>query len=138
FLSQTDVQADQLDGLRDAGSGSTRVGVRLSKRTPSANPIMSVLVDGSALRLSYSTSDNRSITARSQATGFTGDYTYRRDLAPRSFTAVPGIIEGALRAIAPNIVENSAVFTRLVDSRLRWSPTAISFGSTYNDQMSRS
>ncbi|HEX2168147.1 MAG TPA: hypothetical protein VHG09_13015, partial [Longimicrobiales bacterium] len=138
FLSRTDVQADQLEGLRDAGSGSTRVGVRLSKRTPSANPILSLLLDGSALRLSYATSENRSITATSQATGFTGDYTYRRDLAPRSFTAVPGLLEGALRAIAPAMVENSDAFTRLVDARLRWSPANISFGTSYNDQMSRS
>ena len=138
FLSQTDVRADQLEGLREAGSGATRVGLRLSKRTPSANPLLSVLLDGSALRLSYTTSENRSITATSEATGFAGDYTYRRDLVPRTFDAVPGFIESALRAIAPVSFENSAVFARLVGSHLRWSPAAISFGSSYNDQMSRS
>ncbi|HSJ32844.1 MAG TPA: cell surface protein SprA, partial [Longimicrobiales bacterium] len=138
FLSQTDVQADRLQGLREAGSGATRVGLRISKRTPSANPFVSILLDGSALRLAYTTSDNRSITSTAEASGFTGDYTYRRDLAPRTFTAVPGIIESVLRAIAPERVENSAMFSRLVGSQFRWSPAAISFGSSYNEQMSRS
>src|SRR5690606_29243818 len=66
------------------------------------------------------------------------DYTYRHDLTPRTFPAVPGFVESMLRAIAPDRVENSAMFSRLVGSQFRWSPAAISFGSSYNDQMSRS
>ncbi|MBR9991361.1 MAG: hypothetical protein KFH98_16475 [Gemmatimonadetes bacterium] len=138
FLSQTDVQADQLEGLRQSGSDMTRVGLRLSKRTPSANPFVSVLLDGSALRLAYATAENRNITSRSESRGFTGDYTYRYDLVPRTFPAVPGFIESGLRALTPDVLENSDVFRRLLASQLRWNPAAIQFGSSYNDQMSRS
>ncbi|MGH7465464.1 MAG: hypothetical protein ACREK1_09840, partial [Longimicrobiales bacterium] len=138
FLSQTDVQADQLAGLREAGGDATRVGLRLSKRTPSANPIVSLLLDGSALRLAYAAAESRNITATSQSTGFSGDYTYRRELTPRALPAVPGFVETALRAIAPETVESSNAFERLLESELRWSPAALSFGSSYSDQMSRS
>jgi hypothetical protein len=138
FLSKTDVQADQLEGLRQAGSDATRVGLRISKRTPSANPLVSVLLDGSALRFGYTAGESRTVTSTQESSGFSGDYSYRRDLAPRSLPAMPGFLVAALRAVAPATVEDSRTFTRLASSRLRWSPAAISFGSSYNNQNSRS
>jgi hypothetical protein len=138
FLQQSDVQADQLSGLREAGSDATRIGMRLSKRTPTANPWLSLLIDGAAVRLGWQTSTNRALTTRMESNGLTGDVSYRRDLAPRSFGALPGFLEEVLRAVSPASFENSEVFTRIVNSRLRWSPATISFGSTYDDQLTRS
>src|SRR5690606_529761 len=94
--------------------------------------------DGTALRLGYTKNETQSVTALSQSSGFSGDVSYRRDLAPRTFPGVPGFIAGALRALAPAPVESSDFFTRLVDSRFRWSPASITFGSSYNDQLTRS
>jgi hypothetical protein len=138
FLQQSDVQADQLAGLRAAGSEATRVGMRLSKRTPSANPWLSVLVDGAALRFGWQSTTNRAVTSRSESNGLTGDLSYRRDIAPRAFGAVPGFIEEVLRAVSPASIENSEVFRRIVASRLRWSPATISFGTSYDNQIARS
>src|SRR5690606_6700856 len=117
-LSQSDVQTDHLSGLRDAGSDATRVGLRLSKRTPSANPVVSWLVDGSSLRLSYATSENRSIMARSEQRGFNGDFTWSRNLSPHTLPFFPGFVRSVLRALVPDVVESSSAFTRLLNSRL--------------------
>jgi hypothetical protein len=138
FLQQTDVRADRLDGLRDAGTRATRVGLRISRTAPMANPLLGLLLDGSALRLAWNSGSNSSVMSRAESSGFLGDFSYRRDLVRREVASVPSFIVDALRNIAPPAIENSDVFTRLVDSRLRWSPASLSFGSTYSDQLTRS
>ncbi|HUF49597.1 MAG TPA: hypothetical protein VMN60_02110 [Longimicrobiales bacterium] len=137
YLQQTDVIADRLPGLRETGTAATRIGVRLSKRSPTAHPLLSLLLDGPALRLSYVTGDSRSVTTHATANAFVGDVSYLRNLAPRSFDIVPAPLETALRALAPAAIERSDFFNRLIGARLRWSPQSVAFGSAYSDQMTR-
>jgi len=137
YLTQSDVLADRLDGLRASGSSNTRVGLRISKRTPTANPLLSLLLDGSALRLGWNSGSNSTVTSRGEQGGFNTDLSYRRDLAPRTFR-VPGLFGSLLRALAPERVEASDPFRRLAASRFRWSPSTLSFGTSYDDQMTRS
>ncbi|MEX0907762.1 MAG: hypothetical protein WD054_05485, partial [Gemmatimonadota bacterium] len=138
FLSQSDVMADRLEGLRDAGSDATRIGLRISRGAESAQPLVALLVDGSALRLAYNTGSNRSVTSLAESTGFMGDYSYRHELVRRDIGAMPGFFERILRVLASDRLERSDVFARLVGSRLRWSPATLALGSTWNDQLTRS
>lgn len=138
FLDRTDVRADRLDGLRPTGSENTRVGVALSKRTPTANPLLSLLVDGAALRFGYTTSNTGTATSESGARGVDGSLSYGRQLAAREFDITPGFIEGMMRAILPRAIENTDFFRRLAGARLRWSPASINFSTTYFNQHSES
>ena len=138
FLVGSDVLADRLTGLRETGSANTRVGISLRKATPTANPWLSLLVDGTTLRVGYTSNDSRAITTRAQASALTGDLRYSRAIAPRRIDAVPGFLEGVLRAVAPASIEGSDAFQRLLGSQLRLTPASLSFNTSYNDQESRS
>ena len=138
FLEGTDVRADRLTGLRDVGADATRIAFALRKRTPSANPWIGLLVDGLSLRGGYNTAGSSAVTTRAEASGVDGGIAYVRDLRPRSFNAVPGLLETALKAITPARIEGSPFFTRLTGSKLRWTPERISFGSSYYQQERRS
>ena len=135
FLDRTDVRTDQLVGLRPTGSTRTRVGVALSKRTPTANPFLSLLVDGVSLRFGYNTANSGTVTSESDSRSVDGGLTYSRQLSAREFDVVPGVIEGVLRALLPRKVEQSEFFQRLTGARLRWNPASISFSTGYFDQV---
>ncbi|HSJ16395.1 MAG TPA: cell surface protein SprA [Longimicrobiales bacterium] len=138
FLSGSDVLADRMEGLRETGTSNTHIGVSLRKATPTANPWLGLLLDGSALRIGYTTNTARAVTSRAEASGLNGDLSYSRSIAPRAVGLMPGFLESVLRALAPGPIERSDVFQRLVDSQLRYTPAAISLGASYNDQQSRS
>jgi len=138
FLDRTDVRADRLQGLRRAGSERTRVGVALSKRTPTANPLLSVLVDGVSLRFGYNTTSTGTATTESDARGVDGGLSYGRQLAARELDITPGFFEDALRALVPRAIENSELFRRIAGARLRWNPTTINFSTSYYSQYSES
>ena len=137
FLAQSDVAANRLDGLRETGSDLTRVGVRLRKLTPSANPLLGLLLDGTTLRAGYSSASNSAITARNESGVVDADLSYRRDIGARTVDAVPGFLEALLRALAPGRLENSAAFQRVLGSRLRWTPDLLTFGSGFATQQNR-
>ena len=137
FLQSTDVLAKGLGSLRETGSGSTRVGVRLSKKTPTANPWLSLLVDGTALRFGYSTGSSSAITSRSETGSLDAGLSYSHPVARKSFDVVPGIVERGLRVIVPARVEASDLFKRLVNSQLRFTPADISFNTGFNNQKAR-
>lgn len=138
FLERSDVRADRLEGLRETGGGLTRVNVQLRKRTPSSNPWLGLLVDGTTLRFGYNAAGTNSITSRAEASGFDAALDYRHDLTARDLDVVPSFVESVLRALAPSALENSDAFRRLVGSRLRWNPEFIGFSSSYANQESRS
>ena len=138
FLEGSDVRAAGLQGLRDTNADATRVNVSIRKRTPSANPIIGLLVDGLALRAGYNTANNSAITTRSENSGFDGGLSYSRDLRPRTLNVTPTLVDGILRAIMPARLEQSDFFRRLSNSQLRWAPQRISFGSSYYQQERRS
>ena len=138
FLEGSDIRADRRNGLRDTGADATRVSLSLRKRTPSANPIMSMLVDGLSLRFGYNTAQSSTVTSRAEANGVDGGVSYMRAIAPHTVDVVPGAFEGILRALAPARLEGSEFFKRLTGSRLRWTPERIQFGTAYFKQERRS
>ena len=138
LLEASDVQAARLDGLRDNGSSMTRIGMSLRKRSPSSNPILSAIVDGTTLRLGYNTGNSSAITLRSEASGFDGSLVYSRPLKPHEIDIVPGFVEAALRLLVPAAIENSDFFKRFASSRLRYTPSRIGFSTAYFGQERRS
>ncbi len=137
FLEQSDVRADRLPSLRETSAGQTRVGLRVAKRLPSASALGRVLLDPVAVRIGFSSANTRTVTSRAETSGVEGGLDYRYDMSARSFDAIPGFLESALRTLAPEPVENSAAFERLVGARFRWTPERIGFGVSYFDREDR-
>ena len=137
LLQQSDVRADELDGLRETGARTTRVGLSLRKRTPSANPLVSALIDGVTVRLGYNSGHSTSITTRNEAKGLDGSVSYNRDIRPHEFDIMPGFVEGMLRFLAPGAIENSEFFKRVVGVRLRYTPERVAFSTSYYGQERR-
>ncbi len=137
FLERSDVVAADLVGLRDTGGGSTSFGMRVTKRTPSANPWVGAVVDGTTITLGYDKANSSNVTTKNESDGFRGGIDYQRDLRALDVDVVPGFLEQALRAITPARIESSDFFARLVGARLRWTPQRIGFGSNYSRQDSR-
>jgi hypothetical protein len=137
FLERSDVRADRLDGLRETDGGITRVGLSVAKRTPSANPLVGLVLNGLTLRLGWNSASTSAITNRSEASGLDGGLDWRLDVARRDFDAVPGFVERFLRIITPAPLEGSDAFQRLLGARLRWTPEGVGFGTSYYDQESR-
>jgi len=133
FLERSDVRAQNLDGLRDTGAGRTSVGVRLSKRTPSASRILGLLVDPTTLTFGYAAAHTDAITSRNESSGVRAGIDWTRDIAPHTVDIMPGFVESALRALAPGSIEDSDFFRRLVSGRLRWTPQRIGFGTNYDE-----
>ncbi|HEY0303594.1 MAG TPA: hypothetical protein VGC44_01420, partial [Longimicrobiales bacterium] len=137
LLQQSDVRADELEGLRETGASTTRVGMSLRKRTPSSNPIISALIDGMTLRLGYNTGDATSISMRNEASGVDGALSYVRDIKGLDVDVMPGFVEAFLRLLAPGSVEGSDFFQRLVGARLRYTPDRLMLSTSYFGQERR-
>ena len=137
FLDGSDLRATRLQGLRETGADATRVNIALRKRTPSANSLIGVLIDGLTLRGGYTSAESNSSTTTSDAHGLDGGISYSRDLTLRSLNVTPGVVDWVLRFLTPARVEESAAFKRLTASRLRWSPERITFGTSYYKQERR-
>lgn len=137
LLESSDVQAARLTGLRPIGSNLTRVGLSVRKRTPSANPIVSAILDGLALRMGYNAGNSGSITLRNEASSLDGSLSYMRDVRHADLDIIPSFLEAALRLLAPSPIENSGFFKRLSGARLRYTPMRLSFSTTYNGQERR-
>lgn len=131
FLERSDVLAEDLTGLRETGGGTTSFGIRVSKRTPSANPWVGAIIDGTTLTFGYDAARTNTVTTRNASDGLRGGIQYERDIRALDFDFIPGFVESALRALTPARVENSDFFRGLVGARLRWTPQRIGFGSNY-------
>ena len=138
FLQGGDVLAGELEGLRETGSSNTDVVVNLRREAPSANPLVSLLVDGMALSLRYNTAETNGLTQRAEAHGLTGGLSYRRQPAVRTLDPVPAPLEGVVRALLPGFIQASSLFQRIAASPFRWSPTDLAFGGSYEDRNARS
>ncbi|MGH7501049.1 MAG: hypothetical protein ACREL7_04755 [Longimicrobiales bacterium] len=137
FLSGTDVEAQNLDGLRDAGAGATNIGIRVARRTPSANPLLGLVMDGMTLTFGYDAAHTNTITSTNETSGLRGGIDWRKDIGSIAIDILPGFLESALRALAPEPVESSDAFQRLVDTRLRLTPERIGFGTNWTRSDSR-
>ncbi len=137
FLQQSDVLANQLSNLRFTGASRTRVDLALRRTTPASNPWLGLLLDGTALRLGYSAASNGNITSLSQAGGLDAALTYDRKIDAHELDITPGFVDGLVHALFPAFLEKSQLFKELTGAKLRWSPDAISFSTSYSNQQSR-
>lgn len=137
FLQGTDVRADELIGLRETGGGNTRIGFSLRRRTPSSNPLASLLLDGTSLRLGYTSSHTGTITSLDESASLDGTLSYEKRPGARQFDIVPAFVESALRALVPARLEQSELFKRVAGAKLRWSPEAVTLSSSYYNQNAR-
>jgi cell surface protein SprA len=137
LLEASDVEAARLPGLRETGSNVTRVGLSVRKRTPSANSIISTLLDPLTLRVNYNKGSSSAITLRNEADGLDGSLSYMREVRNRDVDIMPKFLEGALRLLAPLSVEGSEFFARLTGARLRFTPVRVHFSTTYYGQERR-
>ena len=126
FLSRSDVRVDNVQNLREPGSQRTRIDVAFRKRTPAANPVIGLLLDGLEARAGYFTASSTTITSDGSARGVDGHLGYGRAVGRRDFGIVPGFLKPVLRWLLPRAWEDE-----VVDSRFRWSPERLSFGVTY-------
>ena len=126
FLAGSDVRANNVRNLREPGSRSTRIDMAFRKRTPAANPVIGLLLDGLEARAGYFTAGSTTITSEGSAAGVDGHLGYGRAVGRRDFGIVPGFLKPVLRWLLPRAWEDA-----VVDSRFRWSPERLSFGATY-------
>ena len=126
FLAGSDIRAVDVRNLREPGSRRTRIEVAFRKRTPAANPVIGLLLDGLEARAGYYTAGSTTITSEGSASGIDGHLGYGRSVGRRDFGLVPGFLKPMLRWLLPRAWEDA-----VVDSRFRWSPERLSFGASY-------
>ena len=126
FLAGSDIRANNVRNLREPGSRRTRIDVAFRKRTPAANPVIGLLLDGLEVRAGYFTATSTTITSEGSAAGVDAHLGYGRAVARRDFGIVPGFLKPVLRWLLPRAWEDA-----IVDSRFRWSPERLSFGASY-------
>ena len=126
FLARSDVRAGGVENLRETGSRRTRVDISFRKRTPTANPVVGLLLDGLEARAGYYTVSSSSITAKGSSEGVDARVGYGRAVGRRDFAVVPGFLRPVVRWLLPKAWEDA-----VVNSRLRWTPERLSFGASY-------
>lgn len=126
FLIGSDIRADNVRNLRAPGSRRTRVDVAFRKRTPAANPVLGLLLDGLDARAGYFTANSTTITSEGSASGIDGHLGYGRAVGRRDFGLIPGFLKPVLRWLLPRAWEDG-----VVESRFRWGPERLSFGASY-------
>ena len=126
FLAGSDIRASNIRNLRETGSQRTRVDIAFRKRTPAANPVIGLLLDGLEARAGYYRARSTTITSEGSVAGVDAHLGYGRAVGRRDFGIVPGFLKPVLRWLLPRAWEDA-----VVDSRFRWSPERFSFGASY-------
>ena len=129
FLPQSDIQAGEIPNLRKTGSSRTRIQASFRKRTPTANTLGSILLDGLDARVGYSSAESSNPTFRFESSGLDGSLGYGRILDSRTVDYIPSFLEPVIRLLFPSQLEN-----QILNSRLRWTPERFSLRATYNEQ----
>jgi len=131
LLANSDVRADQIQNLRDTDATQNRVGVSVRKRTRSANPVVSFLVDGFDARASYARAAGSTVTTESGSRTVDAGVGWFREPEPKDIGLVPGFARGTVRALLPGFLES-----KVADAQLRLTPERVSFGGSYFEQTS--
>ena len=132
LLANSDVRADQIEGLRDTEAKRTRVGVSLRKRTRTANPLLSLVIDGLGARASYASAEGSTVTTESSSGTLDAGVDWFREPASREVGLVPAFARGFVRRLLPGFLED-----KVADARLRVTPERLSWGASYFEQDSR-
>lgn len=131
LLANSDVRADQIANLRPTGAQQSRIGLSLRKRTQSANPVVSFLVDGLDARASYSRADASTVTTENESATVDAGVGWFREPESADVPIVPGFARGLVRALLPGFLEDG-----IADARLRLTPERVSVGTSYFHQTS--
>jgi hypothetical protein len=131
LLANSDVRADQIRNLRETDATQNRVGVSVRKRTRSANPVVSFVVDGLDARASYARASGSTVTTESGSRTVDAGLGWFREPEPRDIGLVPGFARGTVRALLPGFLEN-----KVADAQLRLTPERVSLGGSYFEQTS--
>ncbi|HZD03932.1 MAG TPA: hypothetical protein VE173_03415, partial [Longimicrobiales bacterium] len=83
FLRQSDVLAERLPRLRDTGTRQTRVSLGFRKSTPSADPVLSALLDGLSANMAWYSTSASTVTSTREAEGIDARVGYTRLLDRR-------------------------------------------------------
>jgi hypothetical protein len=126
FLANSDVRVDRLETLRATRAHRTRLGVAFRKRTRSANPWVGFVVDGLDARVAYTRSEGSTVTAENTTTGLDAGLGWAREPEDRNLPLVPGVLRGPVSWLLPGFLEDA-----ILDSRVRWTPERVSFGTSY-------
>ena len=132
LLANSDVQAENIASLRSTTARQARVGASLRKRTRTANPVLSFLVDGLDARASYSSAEGSTITTENDSGTLDAGVGWFREPEPKDIGIVPGFVRGAVRTLLPGFIED-----KVADARLRLTPERVSIGTSYFKQDSR-
>lgn len=131
LLANSDVRADRIADLRDTEADRKRFGISLRKRTRSANPVVSFLVDGLDARAAYTAAEGSTVTTESDSETFDAGMGWFREPDPAEVEIVPGFAKGVVRTLLPGFLED-----KVADARLRLTPERVSFGTSYFKQAS--
>ena len=126
FLTNSDVQADRIENLREIGSRRSRVSLGFRKVTPTANPVVGAVLDGLEANVAAYQVRNAAVTSRVESRGVDARLNYARRLEPREFDPIPDFAEPFFRAILPSGLEEA-----VLGSRIRWSPERFGVGTAY-------
>ena len=131
LLANSDVRADRIDNLRDTDATQNRVSVSMRKRTRTANPVVSFLVDGLDARASYALASGSTVTTEDESRTVDAGVGWFREPEPREVALLPGFMRGAVRALLPGFLED-----KVADARLRLTPDRLSLDGSYFQQES--
>ncbi len=132
FLTNSDVRADRLRGLRPTNARQTRIGLSFRKSSRSADPLVGLLVDGLDARFSYTSAGGSTVTTRSSSGVVDAGLGWTRNPERRDVALVPSFASQLMRWLLPGGLERS-----VLGARLRWTPERISLGTSYLNQTSR-
>jgi len=129
LLANSDVRADRIARLRDTRARQNRVGVSVRRRTRSADPVVSFLVDGLDLRASYGRAQGSTITSKSDSRTVDAGAGWFREPESVEVGIVPAFARGVMRSLLPGFLED-----KVADARLRLTPERVSLGGSYFQQ----
>ncbi len=121
LLPRTDIQAQQLEGLRKPSNRSFTLSVAIDRRSPGGIPWVGWFIDNSALRLSYDRRTNQNSRSTSESDVVRAGYTFRDDVADVSLPLFPGPL-AKLFFFLPAAVR---------ESRLRLTPQSVQLNANY-------
>jgi hypothetical protein len=128
FLSETDVFAAEIDGLRTPESSLTRFNAGLYKQTQSNGRVARATIDGLRLGYSYRTSGATSTQTDAQGSGWNSVANWSRPVVDKSFPLLPGFMRSAIDGL-PGFLSQSVFMKNLRDLRFRWTPRDLRMGA---------
>ena len=127
LLTQSDVTASAIPGLRTPRSSATSYAITARRVTPLENPLLSAIFDNVTVNGAWATSGARSEYQTGGAKNWNVGVDYAVAAEPRA-TAVPAWVTRAIGVLPPWMRE-SELGRAIRGASLRWNPAAIHFTS---------